>query len=700
MTIEDLLKQFTQMVENGLYILPPDDSCLFNYKPLLQTIDKTQRDKFGIVGQLQNGSNVVEGGDSAHKTGVLAFCNSLKDQQNLDVFENNGIMVRHPFEGGHNSDPSNCSRDQLLAYAAGCWRAKKYKIVERLIGKCIERAKNGIPLCQNGDVLMPHNMMFLKICSGDKEAYLDLLGQAALQIEIESNDPDVEFEKNQPLLMSIVCGRLNLFTQINENYKENIRAYWFGDWRHQDEIGEALICTVELELRRYSGQNRVPIFGIPAATLNMLFNMLKDFHIENFPNYVIDFLKALASDIQRDAKQVFEYINNIIKNPFSIFNIPFMTLPFIPLQSLLNNLLGGNNNEEIQNQLEDIRNNLAKLNKEVEDISNLCKQILDIVKGTVYETTYLDYYTSMLSNFTDFKVLHSAYLDLSEAKGIKIAKETYAQRFMNLGVTLTKDIAKYDTLIKGEYSYATLPILINYMNMHVTAIILSGDNVATIRSVLENLYKEIFNGIVTNKNSNSLLEKIATLKSIQEKNLNYIDNLFSISFNVSSYLKGKKEVIQNIVETTDGYIKGKYKITDYLYKKVYDEDKIENIKQLIESGLIEQSLLPQFVYNEVTAENEFEETGYKVKLSIKPDKFNSNIELSIDHIWSICQTVGYNQDAPLYPHLNQTELENKSKDIMSIGEELISNTTLLYSGLTSLKRIDELIENAKELIKK
>lgn len=249
----------------GLFPLPPRPSTLDGFTPDLSLIP---RDAEGIINQEQ-GDGSLDGGDSAHKTGVAAFCNSKPDQSLLTVFEADGIMVRHPTQHPWNNW-RNCSRDQLLAYCAGCWRAGRSDICQRLF---IAHATRIPPFtCQNterdepgttkdpaiGDPMGPHDIMSLKICAGDPAAFLSLVDQFALQVIIELSDPDVEVEKNQILLQSIICGRLNLYVQVHPNYRENIRHYWSG-WRKEPQIAEALVWVVEKELERYKGIPVIPL---------------------------------------------------------------------------------------------------------------------------------------------------------------------------------------------------------------------------------------------------------------------------------------------------------------------------------------------------------------------------------------------------------------------------------------------------------
>ena len=101
--------------------------------------------------------------------------------------------------------------------------------------------------------------MFFKICSGDNDSYKDNFAQFALHIAIEVMSKDITVEKNQLLLQSIVCGRLNLFTKVHTNYRESLLDYWAG-WRKQKQIAKALISVVEIEMERYKDLPNPPVF--------------------------------------------------------------------------------------------------------------------------------------------------------------------------------------------------------------------------------------------------------------------------------------------------------------------------------------------------------------------------------------------------------------------------------------------------------
>lgn len=238
----------------------PFPGSLGSYKP---HIDGLQRDEQNIVMQLSEGR--LDGGDSSHRTGVLAFCDSEMDRDNLRRFQiAPGLMTRHPTQAPWNN-PKNCSRDQLLGYISGCWRWGYTDLVNNLL----EAHANRMPpfTCQNterdypgstktpplGDLLAPHEIMYFRICSGDFSASLDLPAQLSLYLAIMTTPTSVDAELNQLLLMSTVCGQLDIFVQQHPNYREALHNYWSGEpWRGQHSIAESLIDVVNLESARYS----------------------------------------------------------------------------------------------------------------------------------------------------------------------------------------------------------------------------------------------------------------------------------------------------------------------------------------------------------------------------------------------------------------------------------------------------------------
>jgi len=282
-SVLEQLETFVNGLGLGMAPIPPDPNTLGDFTP---DLNKLPRDSSKIIMQSQKSGN--DGGDSAHRTGVAAFCNSAMDKALLPKFENGkGLMIRHPTQPPWN-DPNNCSLDQLKGYAAGCWRAGRVDIMKRLLAKCAERAWT----CQNiedadpgppvnvkkknppvGDLIQPHEIMCLRIASGDTLAYQDPIAQfwmyGAIQIADRSNQAD----NNNLMFESILCGRLNLFVAAHPNFRDFVRYYWSG-WRAQPQMADAVIAVVQKELTRY------PFVKFPLLPENVL-NLLKTVNLDN-----------------------------------------------------------------------------------------------------------------------------------------------------------------------------------------------------------------------------------------------------------------------------------------------------------------------------------------------------------------------------------------------------------------------------------
>lgn len=263
--LENFRRSFTAA---GTAPLPPDPSTLGDYRP---NLDGLLRDDQQIIMQYQahcgevTGSAANDGGDSAHRVGVAAFCNSQLDQSLLPLFENgHGYMVRHPTQVPWNKT-DNCSRDQLKGFSVGCWRAGRTDIMNRLYQAHAARGW----FCQNihapercpvvktddaakmGDLLLPHDIMTLAITAGNPAAYLDVNAQLSLYLAILAARNNPEEDNNNLMFESIVCGRLNLFVAAHPNYQAFVRAYWSGPEKQQPQIADAIIDVVAKELERY-----------------------------------------------------------------------------------------------------------------------------------------------------------------------------------------------------------------------------------------------------------------------------------------------------------------------------------------------------------------------------------------------------------------------------------------------------------------
>ena len=214
-----------------------DPRSLGDFSPSLSDLERAD----GLVMQPEKSNDGItqrlDGGDSAHRTGVLAFCNSIQDAKNLGRFMiTPALMTRHPTQPPWNN-PSNSSRDQLLGYIAGCWRAQRYDIVEALYAA--HKARIPMFTCQNtdadapgtpknpaiGDLLLPDNLMYFRVCAGDKGAATDIAAQLNLYIAILATPTSEDHEINQILLESIVCGQLDIFAACSMNDVSPVNAF-------------------------------------------------------------------------------------------------------------------------------------------------------------------------------------------------------------------------------------------------------------------------------------------------------------------------------------------------------------------------------------------------------------------------------------------------------------------------------------------
>lgn len=325
-----------------------------------------QRDGDQIVVSTSGG----DGGDSAHRTGFLAFCGSRPDADLLPMFEKEpGRAVRHPKQGppAFNdrwwNDPDNFTRDQLVAYAAGCWRAGKTDIVRRLLTKVIERgfrAQNihkdapNVPSPDGPDIIAPHVLMYLCVCAGLPFAHMDPLGQAVLQLDIEfTQTQPIDYEINQLVLQAIVCGRLDHFVLWVPNYKERLDYYW-AVRRPMSQVSDLMCAVIDIELERYP----IPAFSFPPFPIYQVLAALKIVrdaydaitHIDwwrgsaaqKVPAHITSWFKAnLADEINRGGYLFNEGIK-ILQSPGRLlFPSPFGAYgPDSPLATLLPRIPG------------------------------------------------------------------------------------------------------------------------------------------------------------------------------------------------------------------------------------------------------------------------------------------------------------------------------------------------------------------------
>ncbi|MEO8059448.1 MAG: hypothetical protein ABI671_14100 [Burkholderiales bacterium] len=309
----------------------PFPNTLNGYVPPLDGIKREPGSD--IVMQFQEGNvKPLDGGDSAHRTGVLAFCGSPIDANNLDKFylAGTGLMVRHPTQKPWNN-PYNCSRDQLIGYLAGCWRTGRTEIATGLYrahadrGFFCQNTENDIPGSVKtpplGDPLGPHHLMYMEICAGDVGAATDLVGQLALFTAIQTAADEPESEQNQLLLMSIVGCQLDFYLAHQTTYEAALHNYWSGEpWRGQKSIALGLLRVVELERGRYSTPN-VLDYLIPQNILEELKHINLQEAVDAFskgnPLYFAELVGKLCIATLRDIKHYVQLVLhslNTLKN--------------------------------------------------------------------------------------------------------------------------------------------------------------------------------------------------------------------------------------------------------------------------------------------------------------------------------------------------------------------------------------------------
>jgi hypothetical protein len=320
-TVIDVLDNFVTVVSNaGLSPLPPDPNTLGGFAPELS---KLQRDPQSIIMMPQKECGEIrpdlDGGDSAHREGVAAFCNSDRDKKLLDLFEDKkGVMVRHPTQVPWN-ESNNCTMDQLRGFMVGCWRAGRADIAQRLLAA--HEARNWH--CQNifapercpkltrsspkaPDVLLPHEIMCLHIAAGVSEAYLDFFSQFWLFVAIQMAKKSVEEDNNNLMFESIVCGRLNVFVAAHPNWRDFVKYYW----RSQAPLGDAVIAVVEKEMERYPGDAKIDL--LPTEQLKLITSL--DVHSELMnvdPGHRAQLAARFAEAAIKDAAKFFVNVRKL-----------------------------------------------------------------------------------------------------------------------------------------------------------------------------------------------------------------------------------------------------------------------------------------------------------------------------------------------------------------------------------------------------
>lgn len=729
--MEDLLKQaynsFADLISKGMCILPPDRNFLFYEQYDFSNLNKKHRDKeSGLVGLWQSDTPIpigypkcdndqmmtIDFGDSAHKTGHLAFCNSEIDKKNLPEFELRdmpGFMVRHPTQPPWNNW-KNCTRDQLLAYAAGCWRAGREDIVKRLLDEHNKRTNiAGLPLCQNTDdncpgtpkkvevggveifvetdILAPHHVMFLRICSGDTEAYKDPIGQLALQMDIEVTEKNYKTEKLQLILMAIVCGRLDLYVHVHDNWRENIMHYWDNkskdkdSKRDQGEIGEAFIKVIECELRRYSGQLPPSTLGLPVETLKALlsseyFQIFLLGNVTLLPEFINRLAQALSSDIQKIAKEVESYITNSLKNPLNILNIPFM--PFNPVAQLINNLFKGTDLTEVYSRLNEIQKGIINLTKMVGDLQ---KDIYAIPERNAAFEAKLN----LENDFEQFGINCQAYYK-ELAKGNKENVDKLKQDFSKLSEKLLSNIIDYSKL-NNSYTYA--PIIIACMDIHLTCLVIAEEIPSKIEAILELKYKPWFEKILNDKTSeNSLHNKLLSLRDKHNNNKLSIPPLYTIQFKFS------KVSSAGFLNTT---VHGIVKKFDYSSTQLFDQSKIDSLKPLIDKEIIFEDDFPELISENIVEQSDIDMRlqGTYFDVDLKFETFEVKHKFLPIHVWNWCAK-SLNVDSIPFPITTGPAYNTLKTELVDIGESIVRHGAYVYNCQLALEKIEEVIKTLNE----
>lgn len=228
-------------------------------------------DAHGILVDTQAG----DGGDSANRAGLWAL---LGHAQPLDLFEQKGFLVRHPFQEPWNH-PGNFTRDQLLPYVAGLWRQGEIKAARRVFWRHLRRGffAQNLDRDQPGtrkkpwphryrddrderafswfdfaDPLMPDHIFHLILCARLWPFYIfGIFGYPWLLINIFGHGLfSRSDDEGQILSQCLRAGRpfVAFYRFVKPDYRESLRRYW-DERRRMGEIADALIEQVEVNPR-------------------------------------------------------------------------------------------------------------------------------------------------------------------------------------------------------------------------------------------------------------------------------------------------------------------------------------------------------------------------------------------------------------------------------------------------------------------
>lgn len=534
----------------------PDPRSLSGYRPTLLGLS---RDEKQIVMQLDGG---LDGGDSAHRTGVLGFCNSEVDINNLGLFMlDDGLMTRHPNQYPWNN-PNNSSRDQLIGYIAGCWRAERFEIVRSLLRAHTER--DPPYTCQNfendapgtvkkppiGDLLGPQNIMYFRICAGDYRASLDIVSQLALYIEIVTASTSKDKELNQILLHAIVCGQLDIFLEAHKNYAEQLHYYWSGDpWRGQKAIANSLVDVINIEIARYSTPSLLD-FLLPQHLLEELRNLdlvaelkafisgnplvfaelagrfilaglrdLKD-HIEMLVRIAStldaisrEFVGALIKTLRHAAADGFKQLTELIDKSFSDLLGFQGTFLKIAASILGFDTQGGTDDDELAFRI-DVRKSLQQIagntEKTVKAIAEL-QTLMDTKFSELTETIKEGFYQLVLKELIAETINSRILLETYENEEID---ESGRERLFQQIDALRKKIIE-----SGKYGSETLSYCFHAYAVLVSLLSLIGDRKKEIKVMREELGETVFQPLLYGENGPiSQLLKLAEIETLSEGN--------------------------------------------------------------------------------------------------------------------------------------------------------------------------------------
>lgn len=196
------------------------------------------RDPLGHPGQHDlNDPAYLDFGDSDFKAAMFSIGGSFFDRDLIENYVVNGQLVRHPSDPKW-KDPKLTSRDQLVAYITALYFAGKIALAKILA----ERYYWHI----NKDIFAPDLMWHKQVCAGNPHTWWRFIGQPWLCISIFwSTKIKPDHELNQILCQCLVAGKpfVTMLTVLHPDWKKNLREYW-GNWRDNSEVGEALIKKV------------------------------------------------------------------------------------------------------------------------------------------------------------------------------------------------------------------------------------------------------------------------------------------------------------------------------------------------------------------------------------------------------------------------------------------------------------------------